>query len=134
MMTLAEKCRKAEEELAKAHGDFSLFMLVERPDLPGKWDVVAAAPWLGTERNDMQLIVDGLLPHLNQDDWRALARIAPLRPDGDFTRTINRRVPARHEIKEVSLGQINGANVNHAFVITSDADPVRPKELQAAAA
>lgn len=64
MMTLAEKCRKAEEELAKAHGDFSLFMLVERPDLPGKWDVVAAAPWLGTERNDMQLIVDGLLPHL----------------------------------------------------------------------
>ena len=132
MMTLAEKYRRAEEELARAHGEFSLFMLVERPDIPGLWDVVVAAPWLGEELKDYQVIVDGLLPHLDQSDWRAFARIALVQPDGEFARTINRLVPAHHEIKEVSLGQIGGANISHAFVITSDPNPVRAQELQAA--
>ena len=133
MMSLAEKYRRAEKELSEAHGDFSLFMLVERPDIPGKWDVVVAAPWLGEELKDYQLIVDGLLPHLSQDDWLAFARIAPIPPDSEFARTINRLVPARHEIKEVSLGVIGGATVNHAFVITSDPNPIRAAELQTAA-
>ncbi len=90
--------------------------------------------WLGEDRKDYQLIVDGPLPHLNKSDWRAFARIALVRPDGEFARTINRRVPARHEIKEVSLGQIQGANVSHAFVITSDPNPIGATKLQAAAA
>ena len=47
---LAENLRRAEEAMAEQHGPFILFGLFEQEETPGRWDAVAAAPWLTSNR------------------------------------------------------------------------------------
>lgn len=47
---VAQKFRDAEVQVSQEHGNFYLFGLFEREQTPGRWDLVASAPWLKTDR------------------------------------------------------------------------------------
>src|SRR5205807_6503452 len=47
---IVDKFVEVEREIASEKGDFVLFALLEREERPGRWDVVAAAPWLGEDK------------------------------------------------------------------------------------
>lgn len=117
---LAEKCLDAEKKLSAEHGSFTLFGLVQTESTAGKWDVVASAPWLTTNRAGIQLIVDGLLPFLNQEDWLRTARVVPVEPNSDFVQTLTSMFHAEHEIQQTGPIYTDDVIVDRAVIITAN--------------
>ena len=117
---LAEKCRDGEQKLSEEHGGFTLFCLVQRESTAGKWDIVASAPWLSTRMADIQVIVDGLLPFLSQEDWLRTAGVVPLDPNTDFVQTLTSMFHAEHEIQQTGPIYTDDVIVDRAVIITAN--------------
>ena len=133
--TFIGKCQAVEETLSRTHGEFALFGLFERSDFLGNWDIVVAASWFGNDREAIEAVVEEMTSRLTKDEWLSVSRVVPLSPETDFVRTINRLITTKHKVKEFfALGVVYGVDINHAFVITSDPNPVGAREMQAAAA
>jgi len=133
--TLAESLQRAEEALAEQHGGFTLFGLFEQEETPGRWDVVASAPWLTSSRAGIGRLIKGLEPYLTAEQWTGLGRIVPLSPSEPFVQGVTQAIsPVEHELSE--LGGISAADVDirRAFVITSQRGAHQAAGRQAVAA
>ena len=47
---LTEKFTRLESQIAQEKGDFTLFALFMREDVPDRWDLIVSAPWLGDDK------------------------------------------------------------------------------------
>lgn len=122
-VVLAEHFRVAEKKVAEEYGGFSLFGLFETEDMPGKWDLVASAPWLETGYNGIKRLIDALRVHFDKD-WQGVSVVVPLTTDTDFVRAITRKYQFEHQVEEIGSTYANGVYISHAFLITSNPSPV----------
>lgn len=116
--------RDFEQKLAKERGPFTLFALVERPEFPGMWDLVVAAPWFGPS---VRQTLDDLIQELKKGPGNvvlvALSQIAVLRPTEPLVRAINDAV-GHVEHGEVRLQEPTSVGLlGDAIVITSQSVP-----------
>lgn len=118
--TLAETLRRAEEALAEQHGPFVLFGLFEQEETPGRWDVVAAAPWLTSSRASIGHLIAGFELYFAPEQWAQLGRIVPLSPSEPFVEGVTEAVtPVEHALSETGAIQAAHVEIRRAFVITS---------------
>ncbi len=123
-VTTAEKFRKAEEEVAGDRGGFALFGLFEMEDHPGKWDLVAAAPWLDAlSTSGIKEVIDAVSKHFNVKDWKIVSVVVTMKTDSDFAQAITRKYHFEHQVEEIGNTYVNGVYVSHAFLITSNQNP-----------
>lgn len=122
-VNVAEKFREAEERVAQNRGGFTLFGLFEMEEPTGKWDLVAAAPWLGTNRNAIQDLIDALGTYFSVEDWQIIGAVVPMEPSSDFVQAIARKYRFEHQVEEVGTTYVNGLYISHAFLITSNPSP-----------
>jgi hypothetical protein len=134
-VVIAESFRKAEEKIAQKWGGFALFGLFEIEDHPGRWDLVAAAPWLDTNRDGIRKLIDLVNEHFKAKEWQIISTIVPMKTDSDFAQAITRKYHFEHQVEEIGNTYVNGVYVSHAFLITSNAHPSpAPAALEMAAA
>lgn len=117
---IANRFRDAEQEVARQRGGFSLFALFEREETPGKWDLVAAAPWLETSRNEIRELIDAVSTVFSVKDWKIIATVVPMKGASDFVQAITRKYHLEHGLEEIGSTYVNGVYITHAFLITSD--------------
>ena len=117
---LVEGLRVAVRAIASAHGPFALFVLAEREEAPGKWDLLVSAPWLETSRKGIQQMVDRLKVYLKPTDWVQLASITPLSPSMDYVQWIAREYDVQHDSQEVIAPFWDSLFIPHGCVITAN--------------
>ncbi len=131
--TLARRLQLAETAIASMHGQFVLFVLAEREEAPGKWDLLVSAPWLDTNRQGVQQMVDLLHPYLTDTDWLALASITPLPPTLEYVQWIAQKYDVQHDNQEVVNAVWDSLFIPHGYVITANLSPapVTPQPVAA---
>src|SRR2546426_3521117 len=73
---LTEKFTRLESQIAQEKGDFTLFALFMREDVPDRWDLIVSAPWLGDDkRAAVSYLVDQIKSKLGERDLTNLSRI-----------------------------------------------------------
>lgn len=130
---LVERLQTAEKAIASERGPFVLFVLAEREEAPGKWDLLVSAPWLDTSREGVQQMVDGLKTYLTPADWVQLASITPLPVSMEYVQQIARKYDVQHECQEVIHAFWDRLFIPHGYVITADLSSM-PAPAQPAAA
>ncbi len=128
---LAERFREAEREVAQQRGGFTVFGLFELEDMPGNWDLVAAAPWLDTSRNSIKELIDTLNAFFSVEDWKIIATVVPMKESSDFVQAITRKYHFEHQLEEIGSTYVNGLYITHAFLITSNPAPVTAQPVAA---
>ncbi len=123
--TLARRLQIAEKAIASLHGQFVLFVLAEREEAPGKWDLLVSAAWLDTSRKGVQQMVDALKPYLAESDWLALASITPLAPTLGYVQWIAREYDVQHNSQEVIDTFWDSLFIPHGYVITASLSPAQ---------
>ena len=137
-LLMAKKFRDAEEQVSQAYGGFYLFGLFEREQIPGRWDLVASAPWLKTDREGTHQLIVALRKRMDVDDWKLIGAVIPREPSDFYVESLMNCYHLKHQVEEVNemvadhLGTYV-IRVGHAFLITVDKSPVpAAKELTAA--
>ncbi len=120
---LLNRLQAAEKDISAARGSFTLFVLVERDEAPGKWDLLVSAPWLASGRHGIQDMVDRLQQYLMPPDWLQLASITPLLPAMEYVRWIGQRYDVQHDRQEVVNVFWDGVFIPHGYVITANPAP-----------
>ncbi len=112
-----------ERLIAKEKGEFTLFALLEREDLPDQWDLVVSAPWFGSNyKETVDYFTDQIQLHLGSAVLVALSRLVVLNPSDPRIQAITGSIPAvEHGEVELRDRQLFGADFRHAIVITSRA-------------
>ena len=131
---IADKCLAAEKKLSEEHGGFALFCLAQRESTAGKWDVVAAAPWLTTDRAGIRLLGEGLLAFLSHQEWLQLASPFPVAPDTEFVQSMTRRFDMEHDLLETGPIYTDDVTVDRAIIITANRKLAHTAEAQTLAA
>ena len=121
-MILAEKCRDAEVKISAEHGGFTLFALIQRESSAGKWDIVASAPWLTRRTADIQIVVDGLIPFLSQEDWLRTGGVVPIDLNTDFVQTLVELYHIEHGTQLTGQIFTDDVIVDRAVIITANSD------------
>lgn len=120
---MAEKFRDAEEKVARERGEFYMFGLFERDQMPGKWDLVASAPWLKTDRDGTLDIIVALRDKMETEDWKMIGGVFPLEASAAYVEWITSNYRVKHHIEEVIGTNFTNVHIGHAFIITSDPSP-----------
>ena len=125
---MAQKFRDAEIQAAQEYGGFYLFGLFEREQIPGRWDVVASAPWLKTDREGTHHLLVALREKMNLEDWKLIGAVIPLEPSSFFVSAAMNLFHLKHQVEEVneldpSYQGTYSIRIGHAFLITADAAP-----------
>jgi hypothetical protein len=120
MNSLVEKLKEIEREVAEERGGIVLFALFEREELPGKWDLVISAPWVGeSRRSAIAYVVEKVRARLDPAEFLSISRIVPLRPTEEFVRAIHQTVRVEHGLAPLHNQMVNGMLMNRGYVITS---------------
>ena len=131
--TLARRLQIAEKAIASTQGQFVLFVLAEREEAPGKWDLLVSALWLDTNRQGVQQMVNLLKPYLTESDWLALASITPLAPTVEYVQWIARKYNIQHDNQEVIDTFWDNLFIPRGYIITASPSAA-PVAAQSAAA
>ena len=118
-----EKFKIIERDIAQDRGEFVLFGLFERDEVPGKWDLILSALW--TDPNDLtnynycaQKIQAVLTP---EEIVSTLQGIVLLKPTDSFVQAISSAFPITYgDGIEVSNNIFNGILIKHAYILTSN--------------
>ena len=125
---LPAKFAKLESEVAAARGDFTLFALFLREDVPDRWDLIISAPWASADQKGaLDYLVNRIKSDLGPAALTQLSRIVFIDPMDVSVRALNQATHVEHGSVEVRDSNFFGLPIKHAFIITS-------KEPSAAAA
>jgi len=117
--SLNEKLRSGEMTLSREAGPLTLFGLFEQEDKPGKWDLIASASWLKSNRASIQRIVDALQPYFQTAEWGVIRQVVPLHTDEPFVQAMLRALrPAEHEVCEIGPLFTADYRIGRAVIIT----------------
>ena len=119
-MGLIEKFRDAEKKVSDERGGFALFVLCERDDTPGQWDIIASAPWLTTDRAGIAELVNLLGSEMSFIDWLPIARLVPLSPSDSLVRATTALHNVEHQIISLPYSSFGGVRVKQTYLITAN--------------
>lgn len=120
---LAEKFRDAEEKVAEERGGFYLFGLFERQRSPGRWDLVASAPWLKTDREGTVELIVLLRDKMDTEDWKVIGGVFPTEPTSDFVKWITSNYYLNHQVQEERDSGFSNVAIGRAILITVNSSP-----------
>lgn len=117
---LASNFTRLESRIAEEKGDFALFALFLREDVPDRWDLIVSAPWVGADREAaLKFFVDEIRSFLGPQELTALSRIVIVDPNDAAVQNLNRAIKVEHGGTEVSDRNFFGLPIKHAYIITS---------------
>ena len=117
---LTENFSRLESELAQEKGDFTLFALFMREDVPDRWDLIVSAPWVGEDKQAaVSYLVSQIKLRLGEDDLTRLSRIVVVDPEDAAVQNLNRAIHVEHGNVEVWDNHFFGLAIKHAQIITS---------------
>jgi hypothetical protein len=117
---LASNFTRLESRIAENKGDFALFALFLREDVPDRWDLIVSAPWVGADRQGaLNYLVNEIKSFLGPQDLTALARIVVVDPNDAAVQNLNRAIRVEHGTAEVRDSNFFGLPIKHAYIITS---------------
>ena len=137
-MTLTEvfaQFRRAEKELSHDFGQFQLFGLFERDDIPGRYDVVVSGAGLKSSLRDLTRLTDSVRNAIGSDWWPYIGKFVVLDTDDPFVQAVLNRTPdgfVQHELFMVNNLLYEGETIRSAAIITVQKHPVENVTAQAA--
>ena len=121
---LTEKFTRLEAEIAQEKGDFTLFALFMREDVPDRWDLIVSAPWVGEDkRGAVDYLVGQIKSRLDAGVLTHLSRIVPVDPQDAAVQDLNRAIQVEHGNVEVNDSNFFGLAIKRAHIITSKSPP-----------
>lgn len=127
MKELVNKFVNIERTLSVSKGPFSLFALFLREDAPGVWDLVVAAPWLYSDKQEgIRIISEAMGDQLSQEDLKKLSRIVIIDWENPALEGLHQAIQTEHSPVEMKDSNFFGLQIKRAFLITS----VRESEIQ----
>jgi hypothetical protein len=115
---------RLESQIAQEKGDFTLFALFMREDVPDRWDLIVSAPWVGDDKQAaVSYLVDQIKSRLGEQDLTQLARIVFLDPNSVAVQSLNRAIQIEHGNVEVKDSNFFGLAIKQAYIITSKRPP-----------
>lgn len=117
------KFAKFESDVAASRGDFALFALFLREDVPDRWDLIVSAPWVSNQKAELSYLVDRIKSDLGPNELTQLSRIVFVDPTDPAVQSLNKAIQVEHGSVEVRDSNFFGLAVKHAVIITSK----RPK-------
>jgi hypothetical protein len=129
-MTLFEIFRKSEEEISKIRGEFTLFGLFEREDIPGKFDAIASAEWLKNDRASLIFLADFVTDTAGGIPYMALGigKFVILGTRDTFVMAVLRAVPTdfvQHDIQPLRDLLYEGDIIKNSVIITAIKHPIQ---------
>lgn len=122
--SLVKSFGELEVELAEERGSFVLFVLSLREDAFDSWDLIVAAPWLGTNQSDaVKYLVTEIKSRLGEHGLRNLSSIVVADPDHDAVREFTQSTRVEHGSVEIRDRELFGLPIQRAYVITSQPPP-----------
>ncbi len=117
---LASNFTRLESRIAEEKGDFALFALFLREDVPDRWDLIVSAPWVGSDKQAaLDYLIGRIKTLLSPQDLTALSRIVIVDPDDAAVSDLNRAIHVEHGTAEVRDSSFFGLPIKHAYIITS---------------
>jgi hypothetical protein len=122
MSGIVETLEELELSLSREHGAFTLFAVFERQDIPSRWDLVVAAPWVEQDNERaLRLLADELKRRLPAPELGRVSRIVFLDPRDASVRAITSKHPVEHGRVEINEASHYGLPAEHGYVITARA-------------
>ena len=119
-----EKFAGLESQIASEKGDFTLFALFMREDVPDRWDLIVSAMWVGEDkRSAVSYLVGQIKEKLGEQDLTSLSRIVLIDPEEVAVQNINRAIQVEHGKVDVRDSNFFGLAIKHAHIITSKRPP-----------
>lgn len=120
MSDMVAALEQVERELSRQQGSFTLFALFERQDIPSRWDLVIAAPWVDRDNEQaMRLLASEMKKRLPPSDVVRVSRIVLLDSDDSSVRAITSAHPVEHGRVEIDEASDYGLPADRGFVITA---------------
>ncbi len=120
MTDVASTFASLESSISKDKGPFALFAIFQREDVPDRWDLVASAPWIASDRDSaLSYFVRRIQKDIGQESLTSLSRIMFVDPSDPAVANLARGVSVEHTPLEVRDRTFFGVPVKHAFIITS---------------
>ena len=117
---LANNFTRLESRLAEEKGDFVLFALFLREDVPDRWDLIVSAPWVGPDKDAaLKYFVNEIRSFLGPQELTALSRIVIVDPSDAAVQSLNRTIKVEHGSTEIRDSNFFGLPIKHAYIITS---------------
>ena len=109
-----------ESDLASARGDFALFALFLREDVPDRWDLIVSAPWaVADQKSALDYVIAKIKSELGPDYLTLLSRIIFVDPTDVAVQNLNKAINVEHGAVEVRDSNFFGLAIKHAYIITS---------------
>jgi hypothetical protein len=119
MNAFVDSIVELERQIAAERGDFALFVLLEREDLPGRWDLVVSAPWLDDERGFVDYLVGYIKKMMGGEQLVALSRVVVAKPEDELVQAMTGAFSMKHGVWEIWNTEFFGLEIRHAYIITS---------------
>ena len=122
---VVEKFGRLELELAQDRGDFVLFALFTREEVPDRWHLMVSAPWLDKDkRRAVNYMVDQIKSKLGVEYLIQLTRIIVIDPESAEVQDLVRSIAVEHGAVEHGKVRIRdddffGVRVEDARIITA---------------
>lgn len=117
---LTDRFGRLESRISTEKGGFSLFALFQREDVPDRWDLIVAAPWVMSDRDGaLDYFIEKIKSVLGAQELINLSRIVFADPDDASVADLNRAIRVEHGGVEVRDSTFFGLPVKHALIITS---------------
>ena len=117
---LRTKFANLEKDISATKGDFALFALFIREDLPDRWDLMISAPWASADKNGaIKYLIARIKTDVGPSSLAQLSRIILLDPKEDSVKMLNQSIQVEHGAVEVRDSHFFGLPIKHAFIVTS---------------
>ena len=123
---LVQRFAQLESQIAQEKGDFALFALFMREEVPDRWDLMVSASWVGGDNAAaVNYLVARIKSKLGDRDLISLSRIVVIDPEDAAVQKLNRAVHVEHGNVEVRDSTFSGLAIKQAHIITSNQPPAR---------
>jgi predicted sugar kinase len=120
MSVIVDAVEKIERKLSRENGEFTLFALFERQDIPMRWDLVVAAPWIEQDNEQaMRLLAAEMKKHLPGNQIERISRIILLDSSDASVHAITSEHLVEHGRLEIEEGSHYGLPADRGYLITS---------------
>ena len=120
MIGFQKKLSELELILSKSIGEFNLFGLFEREDIPNRYDLLFSTSLNGRNKNELfKILHKEIRNHLSNDELIMISRFVFLEPNSPFVQTINGFTNIKNGCVEIVNSSFNNVLIKHAYIVTS---------------
>ncbi|HEX5025935.1 MAG TPA: hypothetical protein VFV68_11725 [Agriterribacter sp.] len=120
MKEIISKLIEIEKETSQEKGAYDLFALFLREDSSGKWDILVAADWITTNKEDaLKYLGASIQKKLAPKEFLLISRIVIIEESNPALPALQQAFSIEHGAAEIKDSNFFGLQIKHAFLITS---------------